>query len=196
MTTTARRTYDASRRRAMAATNRAAVLEAAAELFATRGWAAGMRDVARLAQVSVETVYATAGSKAELLLQVVELGSAGERVDWAALARGDRDQRMADLTRWVTESHQAVAELSRTFAHAASADPALAGHWEEYDAGQRARFAAGARYVLGRRPSQDLVDGLWALGSAEVYLRLTETAGWSPEKYRRWLTERVDQLFP
>ena len=40
----------------MAATNRAAVLEAAAELFATRGWAAGMRDVARLAQVSVETV--------------------------------------------------------------------------------------------------------------------------------------------
>lgn len=203
-TTTNRRTYDSSRRRAMAEGNRAAVLEAAAELFATRGWATGMRDVAKLAKVSVETVYATAGNKAELLLTVIDGGIVGDddpaplsdRPEWRAVGEGDRAQRVAAVARVIADSNLRTAQLDRTFAHAASADAGLAERWDDYETRQRGQYAATTRLVLGRRPPQDLIDGIWALGSAEVYLQLTETAGWSPDKYRRWLADRIDQLLP
>ena len=200
-----RRAYDSSRRRAMAEDNRAAVLAAAAELFATRGWSAtGMRDVARAARVSVETVYATARSKGELLLRIIDIGIVGddepvplaERPGFRALGEGDRSERVAAVARLITDSNRRIAALNRTFAHAAAGDAELADRWREYEATQRAQYALGTRMVLGRRPRQDVVDGIWALGSADVYLQLTETAGWSPEKYRTWLAERIDQLLP
>jgi AcrR family transcriptional regulator len=202
---TPRRTYDSSRRRAMAQDNRAAVLAAAAELFANRGWSAtGMRDVAKAAKVSVETVYATARSKGELLLRVIDIGIVGddqpvplaERPEFRAFGEGDRAQRVTAVGRQVTEANRRIAALNRTFAHAAAGDADLAARWDEYEATQRAQYALGIRMVLGRRPRQDVVDGIWALGSSDVYLLLTETAGWSTEKYRTWLVERIEQLLP
>jgi AcrR family transcriptional regulator len=205
MTTTgSRRTYDATRRRAMAEDTRAAVFAAAAELFATRGWATGMRDIAKAAGVSVETVYATAGSKSDLLLRVIDIGIVGdddevplsERPQFLALGRGSRAERIAAASRLITESNQRIAALNRTFAHAAAGDPDLAERWRENAEVQRGQYALGIRMVLGHRPRRDLVDGVWALGSADVYLQLTGVAGWSPEKYRRWLAERIGQLLP
>ena len=200
----ARRTYDSSRRRAMAEDNRAAVLAAAAELFATRGWSTGMRDIAKAARVSVETVYATAGSKGDLLLKVIDIGIVGddepvplsERPEFQALGQGSRAERVAAVGRLITDSNQRIAALNRTFAHAAAGDPALADRWRESQQAQREQYALGVQMLLGRHPRQDVVDGLWALASADVYLQLTETAGWSPEKYRHWLVERIDQLLP
>ena len=188
----------------MAEDNRAAVLAAAAELFATRGWSIGMRDIAKAAKVSVETVYATAGNKSELLLRVIDIGIVGDdepvpladRPEFLALGEGDRAERVAAVARLVTESNRRIAALNRTFAHAARSDAALAERWSEYETTQREQYALGARLVLGRRAPQDVVDGIWALGSADVYLQLTETAGWSPEKYRHWLADRIDQLLP
>ncbi len=198
------RSYDSTRRRAMAEDNRAAVLEAAAELFATRGWATGMRDIARAARVSVETVYATAGSKSDLLLRVIDIGVVGdddpapmsERPQFLALGEGDRAERVAAAARLITESNRRVAALQRTFAHAAAGDSELAARWRDSEATRREQYARGVRMVLGRRPGKDLVDGVWALGSTEVYLQLTGLAGWSPEKYRRWLADRIGQLLP
>ena len=45
-----------------------------------------------------------------------------------------------------------------------------------------------------REPKPELVDGLWAVGSPEVYLLLTEAAGWSPDRYRGWLAESFLRL--
>lgn len=192
---TNRRSYDASRRRAQAESTAVAVLEAAAEQFVTRGWTVGMRDIAQAAGVSVETVYATVGNKAELLLRVLELAS-GERPEVGSLGDGRRAERVAALAHLITVFNQRTAELRRTLSHAATGDPALAEGWSEYDARQRAWFTLGVRQVLGRLPGLDLVDGMAAIGSPEVYLQLTESAGWSPEKYRRWLADRIDQLLP
>jgi AcrR family transcriptional regulator len=204
VTASSGRSYDSSRRRAMAEDNRAAVLAAAAELFATRGWSAGMRDIAKAARVSVETVYATAGTKAELLLQVIDIGIVGdddpvplsERAEFKALGAGSRSERVAAVGRLIAESNRRIAALNRTFAHAATADPSLSDRWRDYETTQREQYALGVRMVLGRRPRQDVVDGIWAIGSADVYLQLTVAAGWSLEKYRRWLVERIDQLLP
>ena len=74
-----RRAYRSSRRQQQAVANRTQVLDAALLLFADRGFAAtGMRDVAREAGVSVETVYANFGSKTDLLMAAIDVGVVGD----------------------------------------------------------------------------------------------------------------------
>jgi AcrR family transcriptional regulator len=188
----------------MAQDNRAAVYGAATELFIRRGWKTGMREIAQAAGVSVETVYATAGTKVELLLRAIDIGIVGDdqpvplsdRGEFQALGRGTRAQRVAAVARLISDTNGRIAALHRTFSHAAAAEPALADRWREYETTQREQYAVGVRLVLGRRPRQDLVDGIWVIGSPEVYLQLTGAAGWSIEKYQRWLVERIDQLLP
>jgi AcrR family transcriptional regulator len=59
------RAYRSPRREQQAAETRSMVASAAARMFGERGWAAtGMREVARAAGVSVETVYASFGPRA------------------------------------------------------------------------------------------------------------------------------------
>lgn len=199
---TARRSYDSTRRRAVAEETRTAVLGAAAELFVTRGWMIGMREIARSAGVSVETVYAIAGNKGGLLLQVIDAGLVGDveavplqdRPTFRELGEGTRAGRVMVLARLIEGANRRIAALNRTLAHAATADPALALRAHEYDVATREQYALGAQLILGRRAPQDVVDGIWAIGSAEVYLQLTGTAGWSGQKYRYWLADRIDQL--
>ena len=74
-----RRAYTSPRRRQQAAETRAAVQATAAALFSEKGWAAtGMRDVATAAGVSVETVYASFGSKADLLMAALDMAVVGD----------------------------------------------------------------------------------------------------------------------
>ena len=73
------RRYHSPRRRMQAVQTREAVLEAAIGLFTERGWVGtGMRDVARAAEVSVERVYATFGSKAQLLKSALDVAIVGD----------------------------------------------------------------------------------------------------------------------
>jgi AcrR family transcriptional regulator len=208
-TTGTRRSYDSSRRRAMAADNRAAVHAAAAELFATRGWAVGMRDIAKAAGVSVETVYTTAGGKGDLLTRVIDIGVVGDdeplplsdRPEFRALGEGTRRERVEAASRVIADSNRRAAALNRTLAQAAAGDPALAEKWRANQATERQQYVEGVRLLLGRRARRDVVDGLWALGSSEVYLQLTTPtdrggAGWGHRKYRHWLAERIAQLLP
>lgn len=199
----ARRSYDSSRRRATAEETRSAVFAAATELFATRGWpGTGMRDVARSAGVSVETVYATAGTKGDLLLRVIDIGIVGddepvplaERPEFRALGEGDRATRVAAVGHLIASSNRRIAALNRTFAQAAAGDAELAERYRASQETQRAAYRDGLRLVLGRRPAADLVDGVWALGGHDVYLQLVERAGWTPAKYERWITQRLEQL--
>jgi AcrR family transcriptional regulator len=73
-----KRKYDASRRRQAAARTRTAILKAARELFTTRGYAGtSVADIAQVAGVSVDTLYATVGRKPQLLLAVHDMVLAG-----------------------------------------------------------------------------------------------------------------------
>jgi AcrR family transcriptional regulator len=83
---------------------RLAILAVATRLFAGQGWAGtGMRDVARAAGVSVETVYANFGSKAQLLKQAMAVAVVGDdepvplsdRPGFRALAEGNIKARAA-----------------------------------------------------------------------------------------------------
>jgi AcrR family transcriptional regulator len=197
------RTYDSSRRRSTAARTRESVFAAAAELFATRGWAAtGMRDIAKAAGVSVETVYSAAGSKRALLLRTIDIAIVGDdepvplaaRPAFRAVGDGARAERVAAGADLIATRHEHLAPLLRAFAHAAADDDELAKSWREGRVSQRAAFADGLRLLTGSEPPTDVVDALWALGSHDVFLQLTEEAGWSRKKYRTWLAGHIDRL--
>lgn len=73
-----RRPYVSPYRETAAAQTRALILRRAAELFAERGYArVTVADIAAAAGVAAKTVFASAGSKADLLNQIVDEGVAG-----------------------------------------------------------------------------------------------------------------------
>ncbi len=200
---TARREYHSPLRRSQAEQTRAAVLDAATRLFSERGWAAtGMRDIAAEAGVSVETVYAAVGTKAELLKQAIDVAIVGDdepvdltaRPEFQVMSAGDlraRAAAAADLSATVNER---TVGLLRTLREAAGRDPALAARLEEARSGHRATVHAGAPLVAGRPMDATESDGFWALLSPEVFELLTGSAGWSTQQYRRWLTRAVESL--
>lgn len=181
-----------------AAQTRAAILEAARGLFGERGWAAtGMRDVAAGAGVAVETVYATIGSKADLLLAVLDVGVVGddlpipltERAEFAALGRGSRRQRARAAARLVRGINERNYGMQKALREAAASDAELLKRLREADERRRANVEDGMRLVAGRPVSSTERDGLWAVLSAEVYELLVERSGWSGTRYERWLAD-------
>ena len=91
------RRYTSVVRAEQAAATRGAVLTAARELFTTAGYGGTtVAQVARLAGVSVDTVYTSVGRKPELLLAVHDMALGGgdepvaaEQRDYVAAIRAD-----------------------------------------------------------------------------------------------------------
>ena len=201
----ARRAYRSPRREQQAAETRAMVVAAAARLFGERGWAAtGMRDVARAAGVSVETVYAGFRSKGDLLLAAIDLAVVGDaapvplnqRPEFAALGSGTRQQRARATARLVTGINQRTAGVVLALREAAASDADLARRLREREQRRRVNVEQGAALVAGRAVTAEEVDGLWAVLAVEVYQLLTEFRGWTPQQYEDWLAGVIDRLLP
>ena len=111
------------------------MLAAAAALFEERGWnGTAMRDVAKAAQVSVETIYAGFGSKTELFRQALDVRrrrryGAGPSRRIASEFRRLNDGTEADRAEAAAQVLIAVrlrtARLRRVLNQAASGEPQL-----------------------------------------------------------------------
>lgn len=194
----AKRAYDSSRRRAQAEVTRSEVLTAAHDLFSRNGWAGtAMRDVARQAGVSVETVYSVAGSKLDLLERLIDISAVGddeaaslaERAEFRAIGEGPRRVRLEAAARMVTVQFTRGAALLRALDQAATGNAELTAKQRELRTRMRQSAEDALALVLGHAPSAEIVDAIWALGSPDVYLLLVETAGWSPEKYQEAMAQ-------
>jgi AcrR family transcriptional regulator len=201
----ARRPYRSPRRELQAAETRAMVVAAAARLFGERGWAAtGMRDVARVAGVSVETVYASFRSKGDLLLAAIDVAVVGDtapvpldqRPEFAALGSGTRRQRARATARLVTGISQRTAGVVLALREAAASDAELAQRMREREQRRRINVEQGAALVAGRALTAGEVDGLWAVLAVEVYQLLTGLRGWTPQQYEDWLADVIERLLP
>jgi AcrR family transcriptional regulator len=199
----ARRPYRSPRREQQAAETREAVLAAAVELFGTRGWAAtGMRDVAREAGVSVETVYAGFRSKSDLLTAVIDLAAVGdtapvpldERPEFTALGSGTRQQRARAAARLNTGIYRRTAGVLLALRQAAASDPELARLLREVEKRRQIDVERGVSLITGRAVPRGECDGLWAVLAVEVYQLLTTLRGWTPEQYETWLADVIDRL--
>src|ERR1035437_553840 len=198
------RRYRSPQRRERAAATRLSVLAAARDLLQDRGYAGTtVADVARLAGVSVDTVYASVGRKPELVLAVIDmvLGGADQPVpadqrDYVQAirseptARGKIEVYAGALARLIPRT----APLQEALRKAGDTDAACAATWRRLVSRRAANmllFSAelrSTRDLRGDLSDQEVADIVWSTNAAEYWL-LLDQRGWTPARYEALLVD-------
>jgi AcrR family transcriptional regulator len=197
------RKYESPRRLEQANATRAAIIDAAARLFAERGYGATtMAAIAAEAQVSAKSVYAL-GDKAQLLTLALDRAIAGD--DATPLL--ERPQAQAVLTAAIARDAVTLGAamgapmllrlypLYRAFEQAAATDAQIAALWKEYQRRRRHEVLLVVRSVekeSGLRPGLDTeraTDVLWALIGWHPVALLVEERGWTSQQIQQWIEE-------
>jgi AcrR family transcriptional regulator len=202
-----KRRYDATGRRQAAARTRAAILDAARELFTERGYAAtAMTAIADRAGVALDTVYAAAGRKPDLARLLIETAISGtgqaipaEQRDYvrAIQAVPDARTKIAIYAAAITAIAPRMA-LVLAIIQQAPDEPELAQLWHqiaERRAANMRLFVADLATVAPLRLDVDeAADIVWATNAAELYQLLVGQRGWTPQRYERFLTDTWQRL--
>lgn len=196
-----------TRRQLQAAQTRTDILDAARSLFLTTGFAASsIDDIARLANVARATVFATLGSKVELLKLLRDQALAGddepvpirERA-WFREVVDEPDQRQAVHlhVRNIASINQRAAGIEGVLAAAADAEPQLRDLYAE-SLRQRSIGARTVADLLKKKGAlragvslDHAADLLFALGGPDLYRLLVDQRRWSTKRYRAWLADTL-----
>jgi AcrR family transcriptional regulator len=203
-----KRRYDATRRREAAARTRAAILDAARELFTERGYTAtSMSAIAERAGVALDTVYAAAGRKPELARLLIETAISGsgqaipaEQRDYvrAIQAAPDARAKIAVYAAAMAAIAPRLAPVLGIIQQAARDEPELAALWNQISERRAANmrlFVANLATAAPLRLDPDqAADVVWATNAAELYQLLAGQRGWSPERYERFLADTWQRL--
>jgi AcrR family transcriptional regulator len=200
------RSYRSPLRERQRAETRAAVIEAAETRFVEQGYAAtSIAEIARVAGVSPETVYATFGSKRELLRAAVVAAATGtveggmvvgpellERVR----AEPDARRRLELMGEATSPTMLRVGPLDEVVRAAAAGDAEIAALEAETDAQKlrdvRALVALLADVGPLRMSERDATDVVWALSqSTGFYRSLTVDRGWSHARAFKTLNDAI-----
>lgn len=193
-----RRRYDASGRRAAAEQTRLRILRIARELFGTRGYAAtSVADIARAADVSVDTLYASVGRKPQLLLAVHDMELAGGGLPVGAEQRDyvKRIQAATTGAAKIAAYAEALADvlprvvpLQVALREAGLRDPECQAVYEslgERRAANMQAFAADLRSTGDVRNDLDddaIADIVWSMNGPDFFL-LMRSRGRTPSEY-------------
>jgi AcrR family transcriptional regulator len=194
-------TYRSARREKQAQSTRDDIVRAARTLFAERGYAGtSMNDIAAAADVAVPTIYASCGSKRELLLALLD--RIDEEADVPALNERMGQARTAQeviaagarLTRQINER---CGDIIAALVSAAQVEPDVA---EALTEGRRRHRDGTARMAKGLGKLGALRDGVTVkqaaaiiavTTSSETYFSLTGEHGWSYDACERWVIESL-----
>ena len=185
------------RRAVQAEQTRVEILEAARRQFAINGYAAtSMKDIATEAGVSVQTVYDSVGSKAELVRRLNDLIDVEASVSEIAMTIPGTTDALAlarvpaMITRRIVER---CGDILRACLDGACAEPDLA---PVVDEGGR-RHRAGARAVTERLASLDALDAelstddatvtIATLSDYRVALMLLDDHGYTLDTVEEWI---------
>ena len=204
------RRYDSPRRQEQARATRAAILDAAHDLFTRRGYVATtMQAIAEKARVSPATVYAAFAHKRSLISALVDVSIAGDDVSVPVLDRAwvqemrfeprlrRRVEILARQGRLILERRAPIDEVLHA---AAAADPDIAALWQDGKAqrlaGQRKllRIVAGPDGLRDGLSEGDASDIFYALGSPETFRQLVTDRGWSAARFERWYADALARL--
>jgi AcrR family transcriptional regulator len=204
------RRYHSPRRAEQAVATRRAVLEAARDLFVSRGYlATTVADVARQARVAVDTVYATVGRKPALLREVVETAISGrdeavpaEQRDYVARVRAAHSARdkIEAYVAGLVEIQPRLAPVYLALRDAAATDADSAALWSEIS-GRRAAnmrlFAADLRATGELRADlsdDEVADVVWSMNGPEYWALLVVDRGWEPARFAALLVDAWTRL--
>lgn len=198
-----KRQYVSALRSEAASATKERVLNAAKALFSQRGIdSVTIAEIAKRADVAASTVYALFRSKEGLLRAIMNLSLFGERFQRAhAQFQGVTDAvelivRTASVSRAIYEAEHTDLALIRG---SSAFSPALRKLEQEFG---RRRYAVQEARVRALFDQSRQAKGLdfeearrlmWMFTSREVYRLLVQEAGWSPERYQRWLERTLVQ---
>jgi AcrR family transcriptional regulator len=189
--------YKSERRQQQAQATRRDILQAARRLFAERGYApTSMSDIAREAGVAVQTIYASCGSKRDLVLALVD--TIDEEADVgtlaARLAECDQPEEIISLgVRLTRQLNERNGDIISALLSAAPVEPDAAAAAEE---GKRRHRDGTARTARKLHALGALRDGVRADDAAAllatltwrpVYAQLTQDHNWSYDDCERWI---------
>jgi len=206
-----KRRYDSTARRAAAEQTRESILESARRLFLEKGYAAAtMPGIARAADVALDTVYATVGTKAGLFRLLVETSLSGREEPVPADEReyvraireeSDAARKLQIYANALAVIHSRLAPLFQVLQAAAPLDADLASLWQEISNRRAANMRLLAKNLLatGRVRAEltesVVADVLWTMNSPEFYLLLVAQRGWSAQQFAAWLADAWVRLF-
>lgn len=198
------RAYRSARRAEGAARTRASIIAAARTLLHDKGYAGTtVTEIARLAGVSVDTLYASIGRKPQLVVAVVDdiLGEGAGPVPARQREYVARVQQASGLRRKLRVYADAmgrlqpeIAPLLRALAFAGEEDAACAAafrHIDERRAANMRRLAGELRETGELRADLDdagVADLIWSTNSWE-YFELLRRRGFTPRRYARHLAD-------
>ena len=196
------RTYTSDVRAEQSRRTRAAILEAAAQLFLEQGWVATtMARVGERSGVARQTVYLLFPSKLALLDACIDAallgggsdatGGAASRVrdlpGYRRMAEGTFDVRVRAGAEWLAGAHQRSARIQRVLDEAAVGDPVAAARLAEREQTRWREVRWAMTLVLADpEPDPAVVDGVWTLASRDVWLKLVGQRGWTSEAWQEW----------
>lgn len=192
---------------------RAAVIEAARELFLERGYAGTtIEAVSSRSDVPAATVYRLFSSKRGILKALLDVSIVGDDADvpmaerpavQTLLADPDPRAQLAGFVGVAAQINSRTAPIYRILVSAAASDPDAATLLDELTRQRQdgqariARSLARAKALRPGRRERDAADIIHALLSPELYRLLVVDRGWPVERYQKWLTETlVEQLLP
>lgn len=201
------RRYDATNRRRQAAETQRRIYQAAQELFLRDGYAATtIAAIADQAGVAVQTVYASAKSKRDILKGILDLAVSGpdEEVpiqastQWGQIeAEPDPRLRLSMFVQLHSEICVREAPAFTIMADAAGSDleirrlmsdTAQRRYKDQHRLAKSLRDDDHLRASLSTRKAADVV---WTLASERTYLALVADRHWSLREYRDWLTNQL-----
>ena len=207
-----KRAYQSSLRAQQAEATTRAIVDAAAELFSQKGYAAvSLEAVAAAAEVSRATVFASVGGKPALLRAAFRAAfgrAAGapnvpmpfvERPRSVEVrARPSVRGYLAGYADLVTSVFHQMARVYEAIREGARSDPAVEELWNEVNAERRRGAATIVADVKARsrlRPGLDetaAADVVWLLNDPGHYDMLVRGRGWSDEQFQAWLARALE----
>lgn len=206
----ARRGYDARSRRERAERERQVtrrrVVDAATRLFIEKGYTGTtVAEIAREAGVALQSVYKAGRSKADLLHLVVDRAVAGddndvlvqERPSFAGIAdaRDNPARQIKVIADLIADTQERSAPVQTAYREAAATDPTVAASFVAAHQRRYETFAVAISMIDSsalRLPPDQSTDLLWTIGSPEAFHLLRDLRGWTPRRYRDWLTQTLN----
>jgi len=200
----ATRSYDATRRRALAEERHNAMLDIARRAFLDAGYAATTVDtIAASAGVSPATIYKTYGGKVGLIRAICERALAGDG-PVPAQTRSDALRDSADPYAVVAAWGELAAEVSPRVSPvvlllraAAATDAEAANALAEIENSHLTRMADNARFLTRSDFLKEGVsvgearDVLWFCSSPETYELLIVKRKWTRKQFAEFLTNTM-----
>lgn len=193
------------RRSRQMAETRTAIVSAAAELFAKRGYAGTtIEAIATEAGVVVQTIYNSIGPKSAVLSAVLDRAAIGGEAPQTvsvfmrkrAEVAGDAAGMVQVLADWFAEVQPRTVEVHRIIRQAAAHDEDIA-ELDERRATQRFRNYMEAAQQLAEKPNaasmaaEEIAATIWSIGHPQVYRFLVEVADWDLDRYRDWVASSL-----